>query len=270
MLSIVIPSRNEQYLQKTILDLLAKAKEEIQVIAILDGYWEDVSRYVTDKRVTYIHYSEPRGMRNAINAGVAIAKGDYILKCDAHCMFSEGYDVGLREFCKDNTVIVPRRWALDPVKWEIDRSNPKYPIDYMYLSKDFHGEPWTERNKDTELEYHVVDDLMSAQGSCWYMKKSYYHELELMDESLYGTFASEFQEVGLKTWLSGGSVLVNKKVWYAHWHKTESRGYSLNKTDGQQASAHVERWMRGEYQWNKQIHDIDWIIEHFAPVPTWQ
>ena len=269
MISVVIPSRNEPYLQKTILDLLAKASGDIEIIAVLDGYWPTAEEFVQDPRVTYIHFSNPRGMRPAINAAVRIAKGEYILKCDAHCMFASGFDSELVKWCEDNWVVVPRRFALDPVKWEIDKSNPKYPVDYMYLSNDFHGVVWDEKNKDEDLKIHIVDDLMSSQGSCWFMMKSYFEELELMDAKLFGTFASEFQEIGLKCWLSGGRVIVNKTTWYAHWHKTESRGYSLDKLDGLKAVNHVKDWMCGAYTWPKQKHDIAWLVEKFAIVPTW-
>jgi len=269
MVSVIIPSRNEPYLQKTILDLLSKASDDIQIIAILDGYWPSSREFVNDKRVVYIHYSEPRGMRNAINAGVSIAKGEYILKTDAHCLFASGYDKALIEWCKDNWVVVPRRYALDPVKWE-RTDNPKYPVDYMYLSNDYHGVIWDEKNKDEDLKMQAYDDIMSSQGSCWFMKKDYFHELDLMDEVKYGTFASEFQEIGLKCWLSGGRVIVNKKTWYAHWHKTETRGYSLNKADGDKAVEFVKQWMDGKYKWEYQKHTIDWLVEHFAPVPTWE
>ena len=67
MVTIIIPSRNEPYLQKTILDILKKAVGEIEVIAILDGYWPTAEEMVDDERVKYIHYGTPRGMRNAIN-----------------------------------------------------------------------------------------------------------------------------------------------------------------------------------------------------------
>jgi glycosyltransferase involved in cell wall biosynthesis len=267
MISIVIPSRNEPYLQKTIQDLLQKAKGDIQIIAVLDGYWLKASEFVHDRHVEYIHFTDVRGMRNAINAAVRIAKGDYILKTDAHCMFSEGYDVSLTEFCQDNWVVVPRRYALLPEEWTLE-PNPKYPVDYMYLSKDGHGVVWDEKNKDI-ADITVYNDLMSSQGSCWFMKKDYYTELELMDEKTFGTFASEFQEIGLKCWLSGGRVIVNKKCWYAHWHKTESRGYTLDKTDGNKATEFVSKWMNKQFTWHKQIRDIDWLVEHFAPVPTW-
>ena len=40
-LSVVIPARNEPYLQKTIDSLLGASDHEIEVIAVLDGYWPD-------------------------------------------------------------------------------------------------------------------------------------------------------------------------------------------------------------------------------------
>jgi glycosyltransferase involved in cell wall biosynthesis len=268
MISVVIPSRNEPYLQKTIRDLLANAKGQIEIIAILEGYWLPIGEYVNDPRVRYIHFSRAKGMRNAINSGVSIAKGEYILKCDAHCMFKEGFDVDLTKSCASNWVVVPRRYALEPSTWSLI-ANPKYPVDYMYLSNELHGVVWDEKNKNEDLKYRVIDDLMSSQGSCWFMRKDYYHELELMEEEKFGTFASEFQEIGLKCWLTGGRVIVNKNTWYAHWHKTESRGYSLDKEDGQKAVQYVRDWMDGKYSCKGQIYDLKWLLDMFKPVPTW-
>ena len=39
----------------------------------------------------------------------AIATGDFLMKCDAHCMFQEGYDEILKADCPDDGVLVPRR-----------------------------------------------------------------------------------------------------------------------------------------------------------------
>lgn len=268
--SIVIPSRNEPYLKQTIQDLLSKATGEVEIIAVLDGYWPAVDQIVDDKRVVYIHFSKSQGMRGAINSAVSIAKYEYILKIDAHCMVGERYDEVLAKDCEDNWVVVPRRYALDVKKWQIEeRSDNKYPIDYMYLNNELHGSPWPERNTDQHLKEKKIDDLMSSQGSCWFMNRSYFEYLELMDEDNYGTFASEFQEIGLKAWLSGGRVVVNKNTWYAHWHKTEGRGYSLGKSDGQKAVDYVERWRGRRPVWHKQKYDLKWLIDKFGKVPTW-
>lgn len=263
--SVIIPSRNEKYLQKTIVDLLSTHTQDIEVIAVLDGYWPTKEELVEDRRVHYIHFSDARGMRNAINAGVSLSQGEYILKTDAHCKFSQAFDEILKKDCDDTTVVVPRRYPLDPVNWVVI-NNPKYPIDYMYLDNNFTGQVWHEKNKDNNLSTKRIDDLMSAQGSCWFMKKSYYEFLELMDEENYGTFAKEFQEIGLKAWLSGGRVVVNKDVTYAHWHKEETRGYSLSKEESQKAESYVQRWK--DTVWHKQTKPLSWLFEKFAPVPT--
>ena len=89
-LSIIIPSRNERFLNETILDIIEKAQTNFEILVILEGYWPD--EIIDSPRVHYIHFPVPRGMRGAINAGVAAARGKHILKCDAHCMFAPGFD----------------------------------------------------------------------------------------------------------------------------------------------------------------------------------
>jgi len=266
-LSILIPARNEIFLQQTITDLLTKAEGDIEVIAILDGYWP-IPQLIEDVRLKIIHRGHPQGMRAAINAGAAIAKGKYLLKCDAHCMFAQGFDKILAKDCDKNWVVVPRRYSLDPEKWALI-DNPKYPIDYMYLSNDLHGVPWSAKNKDPKLKKKLIDETMSNQGSVWFMAKDYFHELELMDETTYGIFWNEFQEIGLKCWLSGGRVMVNKKTWYAHWHKTNEygRGYGMPGSEQPKALAAVDKWKTGG--WHKQTLPLSWLIERFWPVPTW-
>jgi glycosyltransferase involved in cell wall biosynthesis len=262
VVSIVIPSRNEKFLKQTIKDLLSKATGDIEIIPVLDGYWPASEELVNDKRVHYLHFSNSRGMRNAINSAVRISKGDYLFKIDAHCMVADGYDTALKADCQPNWVVVPRRLALDPHTWTLI-DNPKYPVDYMYLSNDFHGEVWTEKNQDQSLKSLLIDDLMSFQGSAWFMHKSYFDFLELMDEESYGSFPYEAQEIGLKCWLSGGRVVVNKKTWYAHWHKTkeDGRGYSLDKSQVEKGTTYMQKWH--DQGWHKQTKPLSWLFTKF-------
>jgi glycosyltransferase involved in cell wall biosynthesis len=279
LVSVVIPSRNEKYLQKTILDLLKKAEEEIEITAVLDGYWPPKEEIVQDKRVKYIHFSNARGMRECINAAVRVSQGEFILKTDAHCMFSAAYDVELKLSCKSDYVVIPRRYRLDPEKWELKEVN-KPPVDYMYLSypdnpgdwggAGLHGRVWDDRNRRSDIKDIYIDDLMSFQGSFWFMRRKYFDWLELMDVENYGDFAQEAQEIGLKCWLSGGRVIVNKRCWYAHWHKgkEDGRGYRLEKKQLYKGNEYTNTWMSGKV-WDKQIHSIEWLIEKFRPVPGW-
>jgi glycosyltransferase involved in cell wall biosynthesis len=240
LVSIVIPSRNEKYLDKTIKDIQRNARGNIEIIVSCDGYRPDPI-----EGVIYIYKDVPEGMRAGINSCVAIAKGQYILKTDAHCMFAEGFDLELVKSAEPQTVIVPRRYRLNPEKWEIIEDG-RPPIDRMSLSEDLHGKDWQKGNTDA-----LIEETPSSQGSCWFMPKEYFYELELMDQKTYGTFWSEFQEIGLKCWLSGGRVLVNKKTWYAHWHKDE-RGYRLN-----------EKNTMTSFTWHKATRPLSWLFEHF-------
>lgn len=267
MVSVVIPSRSEPYLHKTILDVLEKATENIEIIAVLDGWWPTPDLIVTDPKVSYIHFSQAQGMRNAINSAVSVAQGKYILKIDAHVMFEKGFDKVLKQDCKENQVIVPRRKRLNPEKWEVIEDG-RLPIDYEYLDHtDLHGIKWDEKTRINWLT--PIDDIISAQGSCYFMHKDYFNYLELLDEKNYGSFFLEFQEISFKAWLSGGKVKVNKNTWYAHWHKTEGRGYSLDKNEREKAVKFLQLW-KNKKAFSKQIHPFSFIKEKFNDMPGWK
>jgi glycosyltransferase involved in cell wall biosynthesis len=280
--SCIIPAgENEQFLTHTAIDLIKKASGDVEVIAVLDSWWPDppLPDYPNLK---IIHRSTRMGMRASINAGAAIATGDYLLKCDAHCLFAEGYDELLSADCDDNWVVIPRRFSLDAENWAIE-NNRKPPRDYHYLcypgwdkphDAGMHGVEWPERGKQRSDPQYDIDDNMSCQGSCWFMpKKHFANFLGGLSEVGYGTFTQEFQEVGNKTWLGGGAVKINKKTWYAHLHKGSRYGrmWHMSRKDHDEVVAghgwSARYWMTN--QWEGRVHDFEWLIEKFWPVPTW-
>ena len=136
--SVIIPARNEPYIQNTIDSLLNSAGSNIEIIVVLDGYWPQPT-IRGDKRVIIIHNSEPKGMRSSINAAARIAKGKYLMKCDAHCCFDKDFDIKLARNCKYDWTIVPRRYGLDVSKWE--KTDKVY--DFEYIQKDtLKGKRW--------------------------------------------------------------------------------------------------------------------------------
>lgn len=281
-LSVIIPHRVDDYLNKTINDLLAKAKGDIEIIVSADGVWP--KEIVIDKRVIYYHQGtvhDSQGMREAINKAVAIASGDYIMKCDEHVSFSEGYDVELMKNCEDNWVVIPRRLRLDAEKWElIEDGRP--PVDYMHIDYPFnipfdstqglHGAEWRQRHYDRKDI--MIDDTPSMQGSCWFMKKSHWENIGEMETDKYGPFTMEAQEIGMKTWLSGGRVVVNKNVTYAHYHKgKKGKGYGFSskqyevfmaaKEKGRQYA--IDYWLNTkDYK-----YDWEWFVNKFPDMPGW-
>ncbi len=275
MLSVVIPSRSDQYLQRTIDDLLEKAEGEIEIIVTLDGYWPNPMPK-DDPRVIILHHGQLHnhvGMRGGINVGMEIASGDYVMKIDEHCMVDQGFDLKLVADCEDNWVVIPRRYRLDAENWKVIEDG-RPPIDYMCLqNKDgyLHGTEW----KRPERANILIDDTMSLQGSCYFMKKTFWNKvIGPLEDDNYGPFANEAQEIGNKAWLSGGAVKVNKKTWYAHWHKDKT-GYGFNHEQQRAFNEAVAKgrdysadfWLNNK--WDKRKHDFEWLLEKFRPVPSW-
>lgn len=279
-LSVIIPSKNEQFLPQTVADLFAKAAGPIEIIVVLDGYWPNPP--LPDRKgLIQVHRGEGRGMRDANNTASQLATGDFIMKCDAHCLFDTGFDEILKRDCEDDMLMVPRRYSLDAEKWE--RGNiGKMPIDYHYLScpiwslkvKDdysMHGIEWRDRTRErwAKPEYEI-DEEMSFQGSLWFMSRKLWGRIYPMDTLNYGMFAQEPQEIGNKVWLGGGRIVVNKRTWYAHLHKGKryGRGYHISPKEiakGHEYSA--KYWMNN--LWPERVHDLEWLINRFWPVPDW-
>lgn len=284
--SMIIPSRNERFLAQTVNDVLANSRGDVEIIPVLDGYWPNP--YIAsdgrsheinwdDPRIKALHFGQAQGMRQAINGAARMATGDYLMKLDAHCMVSEGFDVALQEECDKFTIVVPRRYSLDAEAWKWKTDHGKPPVDYHYLSWPYeegragvglHGTVWVNRAKarlDTP-----IDEEMSSQGSCWFMQKKHWLRLGEMDVERYGSFVQEFQELGMKTWLGGGQVLINKKAWYAHLHKGKEygRGYFISKGEmSRGAQAAVDYWMFD--RWTHRVRDMKWLVDRFWPIPNW-
>lgn len=289
--SIIIPSRNEQFhladgtfhdlIGNTVRDLHAHAKGDIEIISVLDGYWPDPALPDLPNLVV-LHKGQAGGMRPAINDGALMASGEFLMKLDGHCSLSDGFDLQLKADYADNRdwLMVPRRDRLDADTWGLQVTG-KPPIDYHYLSYPFerpndpscgmHGTIWTDRIRArANNPDYLIDDEMSSQGSCWFAHRDHWNRIGPMEIDKYGNFIQEFQELGLKTWLGGGAVKINKKVTYLHLHKGKrfGRGYFISKNEMQGgADFATSYWMND--RWAERKHDLRWLIEKFAPVPTW-
>jgi len=224
MLSIIIPSYKDPLLHKTIDSLLTNAKGEIEIILVLDGYWPE-KPIVNDPRVKILHLGKNRGMRRAINAGVAISSGEFLMRNDEHQIFGKGYDVILTRDCQPNWIITPRRYALDPVKWEIMKEIP--PVDFMKLRILSVGNGPVRKFFGVEAKgdpNQPIQESMAMQGSCWVMRRSWWDKVigELQNEG-YGPHYQDSHEMVFKTWKAGGKLMVDKNTWHAHKHRTFPR-----------------------------------------------
>lgn len=267
MLSVIIPARNEIYLEKTIRSILAAAEGEIEILAMLDGYKPDPQIEMNDNRVKFEYYPESIGQRQCINAGAKIAKGEFIMKLDAHCNVDKGFDVKLAADCEHDWTVIPRMYNLDHETWQ-----PKLHkrTDYMYIGC---GEgrllraEYYDRQPDTAK---LIDDTMCCMGPGWFMRKDRFWELGGMDEN-HGSWGQMGVEVALKAWLSGGALKVNKKTWFAHWFRGGGGPgfpYPLSGRAVENARKYSrDLWINNK--WPLRKRDFQWVIDKFNP-PGWE
>jgi glycosyltransferase involved in cell wall biosynthesis len=276
--SIIIPTRSNRFIRQTVDDILKNAKGDIEVIVMLDGYWPDPP-LCQNKNLTIVHKGQVQGMRKNVNAAVRIANGKYIMKSDDHCKFDEGFDEKLKLDCEENWLSVPSRYKLRARNWEREESRP---INYMTLSFPYntdtkkgnglHDVKWKGKNGNEGSDYYMerarkdilIDDILAFQGSCWFMHKKKFIEIDGLMET---TLRQEAEELGLKVWLSGGRVVRNKKTWYAHLHKGKKYHESFRLSKRHLIETEMfynDFWMNNK--WEKQTKTIEWLINKFWPM----
>lgn len=283
MVSVVLPACNEKFLNKTIKGLIDNAWGEIEIIPHIDVD-KPIDDIIEHECVIPI-YSHPKvGMREGINKGVRKARGKFIMKLDAHCLVGEGYDVKLKMSCEDNMLMVPQRFQLIDEPWSRGYLKP----DQLYITPPYNkpkdippekNDRWERGIKGKEWKnfYDLrpeekekpIMDLMTFQGSCYFMHRDYYLSFGGLDTNFFGTFRREAQEIGCKVWLSGGRVVRNKLAWYAHLHKGKKygRGYYLSWSEMQKGDeAARDLWMNDG--WEGQTRPFKWLVEKFDP-PEW-
>ena len=230
-LSVVIPSYKDPLLHKTVESLLNNSElgDQLEIIITLDGYW---TAPIDDPRVKVVHLGKNRGMRDAINAAVAVAQGEFLMRTDEHCMFGPGYDRILTRDCGDEMIMIPRRYYLDTVKWEV-MDIPPNDCDKLVIDKvhgKFTGFNWKERAE--EMKDVPIYETMAFQGSCWIMKRSWWDKVvvKLQTEG-YGPLYQDSHEMSFKTWRAGGKLMTNKNTWFAHRHRDFGRTHNYGTAE---------------------------------------
>jgi len=270
MLTVIIPSKTEKFLDNTIRDVLKNATGEIEVIPVLDGY--DCPR-IEDPRVNYLilpptTYSKKR---HGINQAVQMAKGEYVMSLDAHCMVAKGFDEQLIKDHQPNWVQIPRRNRLDAETWTLQDQCGRPPIDYEYLmwrsvlmKEGFHGYKWDA--KTLAKQDVMIDDTLTFQGSCWFMTKDWFQKMGFMQVEGYTGWGQEAEEISFTTWKNGGRVVTNKNTWFAHLHKGKKYGrmYKANEADNKKCYAFAYNYWVNE---NKDFFIT--LINKFMPLPNW-
>lgn len=133
-----------------------------------------------------------------------------------------------------------------------------------------HFQYFGEWNKRPEGKGDITE-TMSLQGSCFMMTRDKYFELGVCDEE-FGSWGSQGIEVAVKTWLSGGKVMVNNKTWYAHMFRTQGGDFGFPYHLSAKQTEHAKRYAKElffENKWPKQVRPLSWLVKHFWPVKGW-
>ena len=278
--SIIIPSCNEiaetssgeNVLQRTVRDIYEKATGDFEVIVGFNGPpYQDFPDYQNFKT---LKLPQNIGLKTLVNTLAIMADGKYIYKTDAHCMFGQGFDEILAADMQDNWVVTPRFYVLNARewKWQDDRH-----YDYFYLSCPF-TDPrgfrfkaaghWPEKTAE-KLDV-LIDETPQIHGSDWFVNRDYY--INHLGGFPYIDPMGHAQEpiwLGLKNWLAGGRVMVNKKTWYAHMHQQgDQRGYHMSKDQEKISYDLAANYWVGD-KWEQRKHDFEWFVDRFMPMPTW-
>ena len=172
-LSVIILARNEEFLGRTIQDVLEHAKGNTDIIVVLDGYLPNPP-LKPDPRITIIYNPIAVGQRAASNQAAKIAKGKYVMKVDAHCAFDDGFDVKMLEAFKetgDNVTMIPMMRNLHVFDWVCPEGHRRYqglsgPCYWVNNGKEW---VYEEKGKDKGLP---ICGKQTTKDIVWIPKKS--------------------------------------------------------------------------------------------------
>lgn len=278
--SIIVPSCNEHHLfkpgqtvlQRTIEDIYKKATGDFEVIVGFNGPpYQDFPDY---PNLRTLKLPENIGIKAQINTLAIMATGKYIYKSDAHCSFGEGFDEILQADMEDNWIVMPRFYVLRGRTWEWQ--DERF-YDYFFLCCPFTdrrgfrfkaGGHWPEKTAE-KLDV-LIDETPQMHGSGWFVNRDFYiNELGGFPYIDPMGHAQEPIWLGLKNWLGGGKMMVNKKTWYAHMHQQgDQRGYHMSKEQEKLSyDLAANYWVADK--WAERKHDFEWFVDRFMPMPTW-
>lgn len=266
-LSIIIPYRNEEFIERTVDGLNKAIRGDTEILIEED--------------------TTPIGQRAMQNKLARKATGDFLMKLDGHVIMKDGFDVDMMRDCPSDgllTASILNLHAYDWVceqcgarnyqgvmphakccKWKKDvvwKPKPQPKVTFSYFDSKF---AWVTSD---DISDKPIDETMSIQGQGWICPTKLYWDLELCDES-FGSWGQQGVEMSCKLWLSGHRVLCTKDVWCAHLFRgIDDFPYKrdMSQVYNARVKSHDLFW---ENKWTGQVRPFKWIIEHFNFPGDW-
>lgn len=294
-LSIIIPANTEEFLSRTVEDILEHIEDDTEIIAVLDGKWANPP-IKQHERVNVINLGKTVGQRAATNIGVKMSKAKYVMKMDAHCSIEQGMDRKMIAFMdkydnKETPIMsVPvmgnlhafnwvcekcgETWYQSPTPNECKRekcTSKEFKRDIVWRQKPrpmsksycFDSEPHFQyfnqylKRPETKdfIEKNGYSKTMSLQGSCFMISRENYWKYEVCDEKA-GSWGNQGLELALSMWLSGGRVLVNHNTVYWHLFRTQGGDFSFPYHQSGRAVQKTKKYIKDKFWQEKHPKQI--------------
>ena len=168
LISVVVPCYNQaQYLDECLQSVLNQTYQDWECIIVNDGspdHTEEIAKNWVEKDARFIYLSkENGGLSSARNAGIEIAKGEWILPLDADDKIGDKYlELAEKEFEKDYTVIYceAELFGNEIGKWHL----PEFSLENLakknciFCSAFYKKEDWKKVNGyDINMIYGLED-----------------------------------------------------------------------------------------------------------------
>jgi len=232
LVSVIISDLFEQHLPETLDNLQETADGPIEIIVKTDD--------------------DSKGMRHYLNVAADEAKGRFLFKIDGHCIMSDHWDTLMKAACQPNDMIVACIREIDEKTWTVRDKG----FDFVTINSDLSVIKSSNFNGNGKSD---VQETMASIGCAWMIQKNRFNELgqNWVELGRYGNLGVEW---ALKVWLSGGRVLVHKKVICGHLFRKQFGVVGPNVM----LNARKELGRRfSNMEGPDQVHSMNWLAERF-------
>jgi glycosyltransferase involved in cell wall biosynthesis len=191
-LSILIPARNEEWLSQTVDDILKNKRGKTEILVGLDGKWANPPiKNHPDVKILYT--TEPYGQREMTNQLCRLSSAKYVMKCDAHCAFDEGFDVKMIDGFKevgDDVTMVPMMYNLHVFDWKCNKCGSRW---YMGAPPHHCQKSGTDGNKPEHINPDCDNIRDFTKRLVWKPRKNRRTDFWMFDSEPHFQYFSGFK-----------------------------------------------------------------------------
>lgn len=200
MISIIVPVRWRADLTRVCIDSILAYTKDFELIVVQEGddseVWNLLKHYSLEEKIQYLWNEEPKGYAGALNAGLAIAKGDYYCFMNNDTVVTPGWMEAMLKAFEDKEVglVTPTFWGTG------DRQS----VDW-----------------NSGQEFDNAIDPTSIIGVCYLVSKECMDKVGIWDES-FGHGGEDF-DLTIRIQNAGYKLIIARKSFIYHYGGASTR-----------------------------------------------